>query len=440
MSASYPLHVEARLDAPLSRWRWAVKWLLALPHYVVLAFLWLAFTALSAVALVAIVATGRYPRSIFEFNVGVLRWTWRVQYYAYGALGTDRYPPFTLDDVPDYPARLEVEYPEHLSRGLALVKWWLLAIPHYLIVALLLGGWFTTRVAGGGLIALLALVAGVILAVSGSYPAGLFDLVLGLNRWVLRVVAYAGLMTDEYPPFRLDSGGTDPGGTITLRQPPPEPPKPWTAGRIVAVVAGGVLLMTSLGLLAGGTAAVIADRAGRDSAGYLRGPHETFTTSTYALTSDTVRIDGGWVPERLVGTVRVRVTSPSETPVFVGIARSSDVDAYLGGVAHAVVTDWGGDRVRTGTGAAPAAPPGERSFWVASSSGTGTQTLLWEPADGDWTLVAMNADGSPAVSVTAGAGVRAPALGWLALGLLGAGILLLAGGAVVLVAAVRNRS
>ena len=123
---TYPVRVTADIDRPLSRWLWLVKWVLVIPHYIVLAFLWLAFVALSAVALVAIVATGRYPARIFEFNVGVLRWTWRVQYYATGAFATDRYPPFTLADDPDYPAHLDVEYPEQLSRGLALVKWWLL--------------------------------------------------------------------------------------------------------------------------------------------------------------------------------------------------------------------------------------------------------------------------------------------------------------------------
>src|SRR5215468_12792269 len=135
-TGSYPVSVDAALDSPLSRWLWLVKWVLVIPHYVVLAFLWLAFAVLSVVAFFAILFTGQYPRGIFEFNVGVLRWTWRVQYYSYAALGTDRYPPFSLDDDPAYPARLQVEYPQQLSRGLVLVKWWMLAIPHYLVIGL----------------------------------------------------------------------------------------------------------------------------------------------------------------------------------------------------------------------------------------------------------------------------------------------------------------
>jgi hypothetical protein len=211
-----PVRLDARLDDALSRWLWLVKWLLLIPHVVILAFLWIAFVVVTVIAFFAILFTARYPRGLFDFNVGVLRWSWRVHFYGYSALGTDRYPPFTLGEAADYPATLHIAYPERLSRGLVLVKWWLLAIPHYVIITFFIGGTYYVMGRDGalaydmaGLIAWLVLFVGIALLCTARYPRGIFDFILGMDRWVLRVAAYMSLMTDAYPPFRLDQGGAD---------------------------------------------------------------------------------------------------------------------------------------------------------------------------------------------------------------------------------------
>jgi len=199
--ASYPVTVRGELTKPPARGWWLLKWLLGIPHYIILAFLWIAFVVVCIIAFFAILFTAKYPKGLFKFNTGVLRWTWRVGFYSYQALGTDKYPPFSLKPDDDYPADLKIKYPKQLSRGLVLVKWWLLAIPHYIVVGFFQGGVGEER--GGGLASILAIFAAVALLFTGKYHEDIFKLVVGMNRWTYRVAAYASLMTDQYPPFRL---------------------------------------------------------------------------------------------------------------------------------------------------------------------------------------------------------------------------------------------
>jgi hypothetical protein len=440
MSAlTYPVHVDAQLDTEVSRWLWLLKWLLALPHYIVLAFLWIAFTVLSVVAFFAILFTGHYPRSIFEFNVGVMRWQWRVSYYAYGALGTDRYPPFSLHDVAGYPAHLDVEYPERLSRGLVLVKWWLLAIPHYLIVGLLVGGAGyligsdddRSGLVLAGLIPLLAIVAGFVLLLTGRYPQPLFDLLLGLNRWVLRVAGYAALMTDDYPPFRLDQGGPEGGAPTMVVTPSPPPPSPptstpppttssgWTAGRVVSLVIGCVFALASLGLAVPGMALLLADRTARDDDGFLMSPAQTFQTSTYAVTSGAqhLQADGpsDLTPAAFLGDAKLTAAGTSGTPIFVGIGQADDVESYLDGVQHVTVTEIrdGDIAYRATPGGVPAGAPQTESFWVTKSFGPGTHQVTWTPENGDWAVLVMNQDATRGVGVTMTVGAEVPSMPWI---------------------------
>ena len=455
----YPVRIEGELDPSVSRWLWLVKWFLAIPHYIVLAFLWLAFLVLTVVAFVAIVFTGRYPRGIFDFNLGVLRWSWRVGFYSYAALGTDRYPPFTLGDVPDYPARLEVPYPERLSRGLVLVKWWLLAIPHYVVVGILLGGgsYAASRAydrAWGfgfqtGLIGALVLFAGVALLFTTRYPSGIFDFVLGLDRWVARVAAYVFLMRDEYPPFRLDQGGADTAGlaletaptSVAAELAPDAERSRGGVGRIVLLVLGSIAAILSFALLAGGCALVVIDQTQRDADGYLMSPSRDFSTPTFAIVSERANIDvegAKWVVDKFLGTIRIR--SNSQRPVFIGIAPAADVDRYLLGTERDVVTglDNTNPSYSHRPGGAPTGPPSEQRFWVASAAGSGEQTVDWKPQAGNWRAVVMNRDAARGVAADMSIGAKLESVLWIGAALLGIGALVAAGAAIAITAGVRR--
>jgi hypothetical protein len=482
---TYPVHVDADLDPSLSRGLWLVKWLLAIPHYIVLAFLWVAFAVLSVVAFFAILFTGRYPRAIFDFNVGVMRWSWRVSYYSYSALGTDRYPPFTLAEVPDYPAHLSVDYPERLSRGLVLVKWWLLAIPHYLIVALFAGG-VAYGVSGAddeawisiSLIGVLVLVAAVMLLFTGRYPQQVFDLVLGLNRWVLRVAGYVSLMTDQYPPFRLDMGGHEPHAAVLAppagqppsqtasqptteaprhvapsysgprppgyQRPAPSGPSGWTAGRVVSAVIGSLLVLMGLGFAGAGGTLALAGATERDD-GFLMTPSTALDSDTYAITSEDAQVDTegapSWVPSVWLGEVRIHARADAGVPLFVGVAPTSDVAGYLGDVSRDTLREFrvGKAVLETTDGGAPATPPGDQAFWVAQATGTDA-TLTWDLEDGDWTIVLMREDGTSGVAADVSTGAELPVLNAvIAVLFVLAGLSLLVG-ALLIAVPVRNAS
>jgi hypothetical protein len=192
---TYPVTLRGELTVPPNQWLWLFKWLLIIPHLIVLGFLEIASFVCWVIAFFAILFTGKYPKELFDFNVGVLRWSWRVGFYSYQAFATDKYPPFSLDPDPNYPADLDIQYPEKLSNGMVLVKW-LLAFPHWIIVGIFNSG-------RGGLIFILAIISAIAVLFTEKYPEDIFKLIIGMNRWTYRVIAYV-MMRDEYPPFRLD--------------------------------------------------------------------------------------------------------------------------------------------------------------------------------------------------------------------------------------------
>ena len=187
----YPVQVEAERQEEYNRFLPLVKWLLAIPHYFVLFFLFIGLFFAKIVAFFAVLITGRYPEGIFNFVCGVLRWSWNVTAYVY--LLTDRYPPFALDQDPAYPAQLEIAYPaEGVNRWRPLVHW-LLIIPYAIVAGVL------TYLAG-----IVAFIGVFVILFTKNLPEGMFKLILIPYRWQFRASAYALFMVTRYPPFEWD--------------------------------------------------------------------------------------------------------------------------------------------------------------------------------------------------------------------------------------------
>jgi CAAX protease family protein len=245
--------------------------------------------------------------------------------------------------------------------------------------------------------------------------------------------------------LRLPDGGREDPAEVPARPEAVARSSGWTGARITAVVIGGLLVLLSLVLLGAGGTALWADRTQREG-GYVTSDVHEFSTAGSALATISTELGSagfGWLysPD-LLDEVRIRVTPVSSgPPLFVGIGRSTDVDRYLAGVNHTIITEFWGDKTDTVEGGAPPSTPGTQDFWVASATGSGPQTVVWDPADGSWTVVVMNADGRPGIAMGADLGARMPAVLWIAIGLLAAGAVFLAGGALLIAGAIpRNRT
>ena len=186
-SPDYPARLEIAYPAELNRWLPLVKWLLVIPHFFVLFFIAIGAFFVGIYAFFAVLFTGRYPRGAFDYMVGTFRWVHRVLVYMH--LMVDPYPPFSMADDPNYPVRLNIDYPEHVDNWRPLVQW-LLAFP-YLIVASILY-WLT---------GILSIVAFFTILFTKQIPRGIFELMVPGLRWNFRGNAYGYFLTDRYPPW-----------------------------------------------------------------------------------------------------------------------------------------------------------------------------------------------------------------------------------------------
>jgi hypothetical protein len=247
-------------------------------------------------------------------------------------------------------------------------------------------------------------------------------------------------------PFAADPAKHEGGsGAPTARPPRPQAasrPSRWTGRRITALVIGALVVLVSFALLGAGGTGLWADLTQRE-AGYVTTDEHEFSTAGSALATKETHLGSPGVEwlysPGLLGKVRIRVTPASAgAPLFVGIGRSTDVDRYLAGVNHTVISEFFKDKVEAVGGGTARSAPGTEKFWVASSIGSGARNLVWKPKTGSWTVVVMNADARPGIDVRADLGARMPAVVWIAIGLLVAGAVFLAGGGLLIAGAIRG--
>ena len=186
--SGYPVSFDVEYPEAPNRWLILVRWLLAVPHLIVLYFLGIIISVIWVVSFFTILIGRTYPESLYKFAVGTLRWNQNVMAYV---LVRDAYPPFSMNEDAYEGVTFTVARPAEFNRWLVLVKW-LLVIPHVIILALL-------QIVA--LFAFLWLFFGVL--VTGQYPRPAFDFLLGVGRWSARVNAYFMFLVDEYPPFAL---------------------------------------------------------------------------------------------------------------------------------------------------------------------------------------------------------------------------------------------
>ena len=230
--------------------------------------------------------------------------------------------------------------------------------------------------------------------------------------------------------------------TLPSTHPPSQRPR---AARIWLGLAAALTGLIAAALLAVGGFALWGDSQ-KDADGFLSSGSERFATDTRALVSENLDVDLDGAESILddgrLGTVRLDVTSDSGEPVFVGIGRTSQVSEYLEGVSRATVTDvdfapFTADYSRQ-SGARRPSPPAQIGIWTTSAHGAGRQTLTWDVPDGDWSVVVMNADGSPRVEADIRAGAELPILATIGWGGVIGGTILLMGAAGLVVLAVRR--